>query len=185
MSEIWFTADTHFNHRNIIKYCERPYADVEEMNDALVNNFNEMIKPGDVLYHLGDVAMGPKGAGPISHINGVKHLISGNHESYWPQNKPSQMLRYLDLGFQTISSFLTMKIEGRIVHLSHFPYMEDERHEHKYANYHPDDDGELLVHGHVHTLWKERERQLNVGVDVWDMKPVHIDEIAAWVTTFQ
>ena len=58
--KIYFIADTHFNHKNILEYCNRPFADVEEMNKILVNNWNDTVKHDDVVYMLGDFCMGNK-----------------------------------------------------------------------------------------------------------------------------
>lgn len=55
--QVWFTSDTHFGHANIVKYSGRPFEDVYEMNAALVRNWNETVKPGDLVYHLGDFAL--------------------------------------------------------------------------------------------------------------------------------
>lgn len=75
----YYTADTHFNHKNIIKYSIRPFKSVEEMNTTMIKNWNNMIKSNDTVYHLGDV-----GFGDISQIlnklNGKIILIKGNHE---------------------------------------------------------------------------------------------------------
>ena len=82
MNNIWFTADTHFGHRNIIKYTERPYSDTKEMDEALIANWNSVVGPDDDVYHLGDVALcGPDRLGKIlDRLNGRIHLIVGNHE---------------------------------------------------------------------------------------------------------
>ena len=53
----FFTSDTHFGHNNIIEYCKRPYTSVEEMDAALEKNWNEVVKPDDLVYHLGDLAI--------------------------------------------------------------------------------------------------------------------------------
>lgn len=76
---IYFISDTHFNHNNIIKFCNRPFNDVLEMNEVLIDNWNKVVKPTDNIYHLGDV-----GFGHINHIlerlNGKKYLITGSHD---------------------------------------------------------------------------------------------------------
>ena len=56
----WFTADTHFGHANVIRYCERPFASVQEMDDVLIENWNYIIKPKDTVYHLGDFTLAGK-----------------------------------------------------------------------------------------------------------------------------
>ncbi len=82
MSKIWFTSDTHYYHSNIIKYCNRPYKDVEEMNEALIRNFNAVVRPEDTVYHLGDFGFShvDKLKYILSRLNGNKVLIYGNHD---------------------------------------------------------------------------------------------------------
>ncbi|WP_461509013.1 metallophosphoesterase [Rhodopirellula baltica] len=83
---IWFTADTHFNHPEIIGYSRRPFASAQEMDKTMVQRWNAAIHPGDTVYHLGDFALtwGRDDAGlvdsPLVRLNGTKHLISGNHD---------------------------------------------------------------------------------------------------------
>ena len=80
--KIWFTSDTHWNHANIIKYCKRPFANVEEMDDALISNWNAVVDKGDHVYHLGDFCWG-KRDGWIKYLkllNGNIHIIKGNHD---------------------------------------------------------------------------------------------------------
>ena len=55
---IWLTADTHFFHHNVIRYCNRPYENVDQMNESLIETWNECIKPDDLVYHLGDFGFG-------------------------------------------------------------------------------------------------------------------------------
>jgi calcineurin-like phosphoesterase family protein len=87
MAEIWFSSDLHLGHANIIKFCDRPFADTWEMNEALIANHNLLVKPQDHWYNLGDVTMerGSK-IGPllslIKRFNGHGRLIGGNHDHY-------------------------------------------------------------------------------------------------------
>ena len=55
-SNVYFTSDTHFQHGNIIKFCNRPYSNVEEMNNAIIENWNSVVGPNDIVFHLGDFA---------------------------------------------------------------------------------------------------------------------------------
>jgi calcineurin-like phosphoesterase family protein len=76
---IYFTADTHFNHTNIIKYCNRPFKSVEEMNETIINNWNKKVNDTDIVYHLGDFSWG----NPVpflEKINGKIFIIPGNHD---------------------------------------------------------------------------------------------------------
>jgi calcineurin-like phosphoesterase family protein len=80
--EIYFTSDTHFGHRNIIKYCDRPFSSVEEMDETLIQNWNSVVGPRDTIYHLGDFAMGredPKVY--FNRLNGNKFLLAGSHDT--------------------------------------------------------------------------------------------------------
>ena len=77
---IFFTSDTHFNHKAIISYCSRPFESVEEMNDRLIDNWNQVVKPSDTVYHLGDFALYCNDIEQIrKKLNGKINLIQGNH----------------------------------------------------------------------------------------------------------
>ena len=78
----YVVSDTHFNHENVIRYSNRPYASVEEMNEALIANWNNVVKPEDVVICLGDFALGNKDdiPGIVARLNGMKILVRGNHD---------------------------------------------------------------------------------------------------------
>ena len=80
---IWVTSDTHFNHANIIKYCNRPFSSVEEMNEPIIANWNKVVSQGDTVYHLGDFALGNKSLIPdfLERLNGHISFIMGNHDN--------------------------------------------------------------------------------------------------------
>ena len=82
--KIYFIADTHFNHKNILEYCNRPFADVEEMNKILVNNWNDTVKHDDIVYMLGDFCMGNKHEIKkfTEKLNGRKYLCKSNSECF-------------------------------------------------------------------------------------------------------
>lgn len=85
MGEVWFTSDTHFGHENIIKYCDRPFKDVIEMNQVMYDNWNAIVAPEDEIYHLGDLALFKKDSPLIELLSGLqghKHLLLGNHDKY-------------------------------------------------------------------------------------------------------
>ena len=79
---IFFTADTHFGHRNILEYENRPYSCIEEMDEALICNWNRAIGPRDTVYHLGDVSAHKidKTREILGRLNGKIYLIQGNHD---------------------------------------------------------------------------------------------------------
>lgn len=98
--KIFVIADTHFGHKNIIDYCNRPFSSVEEMDATLIKNWNETVSNDDVIIHLGDLGLGKKEyiASIVSQLNGKKILILGNHDNWSEQT-------YRDMGFHTVSRF--------------------------------------------------------------------------------
>jgi len=83
MSERFLTSDTHFFHANILEFCSntRPFASIEEMNEALIDKWNSVVTKNDHVFHLGDVVLGgAKNMYIVSRLNGVKHLVAGNHD---------------------------------------------------------------------------------------------------------
>ena len=80
---VFFTSDTHYYHKNIIRYSNRPYKDVREMNESLIANYNSRVGPDDTCYHLGDFGFADqdKLRNIVSQLNGKKHLILGNHDN--------------------------------------------------------------------------------------------------------
>lgn len=177
---IWFTADTHFGHANIISFCDRPYETVQEMNWMIAKNFNELIQPDDTLYHLGDVAMGNlRSSLPVMQtINGHKILVPGNHDRVFSQNTVAYRERFRDeylQGFDEIADEYV--VFDDTFALCHFPFDGDSHDGNRFDKLRPEDDGRYLLHGHVHSKWKVNGRQINVGVDVWDYKPVSLQEL--------
>ena len=79
---IWVTSDTHFNHKNIIQYCNRPFENVEIMNEEIIKRWNEVVASDDIVIHCGDFALGPNTdlERLIHSLNGHKILIRGNHD---------------------------------------------------------------------------------------------------------
>ena len=79
---IYFIADTHFYHENIIKYCNRPLKNSKQMNEYIVNKWNSVVTKDDIVYHLGDVGFGSTDELKelVGRLNGTKILIRGNHD---------------------------------------------------------------------------------------------------------
>lgn len=82
MSEVFFTADTHFGHGNIVKYAGRPFTNSHEMDKAIIERWNAVVKPEDTVYHLGDVGFRAPAhlLGILRQLNGTIHLVTGNHD---------------------------------------------------------------------------------------------------------
>ena len=77
MNNIWFIADTHFDDERILKYENRPFQDVNEMNQCIIGNWNRLVKEDDLVYLIGDIG----NEAYISSLNGKKYLIKGNHDT--------------------------------------------------------------------------------------------------------
>ena len=181
---VWFTADLHLGHTNIISYSDRPFADVETMNAALIQRWNSAVRPGDTVWVLGDVALG-RTEDLLNHIgglNGHKVLVAGNHDRCWygrGKSAADWMGRYLDAGFAEIhQGEVSLTIDDLKVIACHFPYRGDSHNEDRYLDHRPTDQGEWLLHGHVHNRWRQWGRMINVGVDAWNCRPVSESELA-------
>ncbi len=160
--QVWFTSDTHFGHSNIIKYCNRPFTSIEEMTEGLIDNFNQIVKPGDTLYHLGDISLNKEVDTNkiLSRINGTKHLLTGNHDRVYMDR--------LNLSFESIQDYAVVKVEGVTLVLMHFPILSWDRRQH----------GAIHLHGHTHGgLNNSGTLRFDVGVDCWGMRPVCLDQI--------
>jgi calcineurin-like phosphoesterase family protein len=193
---IYLTSDHHFWHANVIRYCSRPYASVEEMNEMLVKNWNDVVGPDDTVYHLGDFSMAFRSVELYTkRLMGKKILICGNHDfchpvnrkSRHPENRAKWIQKYLENGWDEVHEHMTLDIPGvAVVNLSHMPYADpDPSQDQRYLKWRLKDDGRWLLCGHVHEKWKQRGKMINVGVDVWDYKPVHVDEISKLILSPQ
>jgi calcineurin-like phosphoesterase family protein len=186
MARTFFTADLHFGHQKIIDYCDRPFHDADHMDQMLVEFWNETVSPKDTVWVLGDVSMVPKCIAPVKELNGTKHLIAGNHDSVHPMHRRYHryMTYYSDMGFTSISPFARHRLDGREMMLSHFPYAGDHKGVDRYRDYRLKDNKRPLLCGHVHDLWQYSTSpvgtpMLNVGVDVWNYRPVSADQVIA------
>jgi calcineurin-like phosphoesterase family protein len=169
---MFFTSDTHFWHRNVITNCNRPFSSIEEMNETLIANWNQTVAPTDEIYLLGDVFFCGKGLAKeiCARLNGKKYWIRGNHDWIKPH-------RAEEFGFVWVKGVYTLSTAVGELQLCHYPYRGDHTTDERYSDRRPQDLGGWLLHGHVHNAWKVRDRQINVGVDQWNFKPVHIDEL--------
>jgi len=156
----FFTSDNHFNHTNIIKYCGRPFANVDTMNEAMIANWNNRVAPSDIVYHLGDFAMGKRELikSIRDRLNGHIILILGNHDQ-----KASYMRRQ---GFNEVHEELRIEVSGRGIYLRHIP---NTYFDHVRNDYH--------LCGHVHEAWARKNNIINVGVDVRGFTPVRLNEL--------
>lgn len=185
----FFTSDTHFGHARINELSGRPFTSVEDMNENIIANWNAVVGSGDIVFHLGDVALGTiaESLPLVARLNGHKILIPGNHDRIFAANKQSQIDRFLPIYEQyfvdiwsSYGSFLRLNNEAT-VWLSHFPASGDSHTDDRFPEYRPKGVDLPIVHGHIHELWKKNGNQFNVGVDVNNFFPVSEDEIIDWV----
>jgi len=181
----WLTADLHLSHANIIAYCDRPYASVSEMDNDLVQRWNEVVAPDDEVWVLGDVALGRLDDSLlyVAYLNGTKHLVPGNHDRMFKCNGTkwaNATKRYIDAGFADVLDDQIMLIEPMLM-ACHFPFAGEARdgHEDRFVDHRPKDQGQLLVHGHTHGKWRRNGRMIDVGVDAWGGYPVSFETVAA------
>jgi len=187
MSNIWFSADTHFGHRRIIEYCDRPFDSVEEMNHELIANWNDTVASDDDVYFLGDFSLDFKWVTRIVPIlHGNIHLVAGNHDLCHSSNTSSGAYkeRYREAGFVDVCERLQLQIAGEDILCCHLPYFDPVDIDPRFPELKPQDEGGWLLHGHVHQRWQKRERQINVGVDVWDYFPVSLEAVAGLIKSY-
>lgn len=190
----FITSDLHFGHLNIIDFCDRPFETVEQMNAGIIAQWNSVVRPLDNVLVVGDVCMGKldETLPLVNKLNGHKVLIPGNHDrcSFEAQRKPGQqerwIARYLDeCGFEQVwlpdvralDRPHLVTLAGYEFAVSHYPYQGDKHDGDRYTAFRPTDKGKWLIHGHIHDLWRQNGRQVNVGLDAWGGWPVSAEEI--------
>ncbi len=170
MSNTFFYSDPHFYHSNIIKYCNRPFVDMIEMNNALINNFNAVVKPEDTVWWFGDVSFANEESTEkiFKRMNGIWHLIYGNHDKVIRKSEKLQSY------FKSIQEYKEIDVNhnGRGYHLvmCHFPLLTWNRAHH----------GSIMLHGHCHgniNHLNKDTRRLDVGVDVHNYYPASIAQV--------
>lgn len=185
MSDYYYTADLHFNHTFVAG--TRNHESAEAHDEDLIERFNREITKRDHLWILGDLCMGSltKGLEQASRLNGIKHLVLGNHDAGHPMHKKSHnyQRRYLEV-FESVTLHEQHTIDGYKVNLSHFPYHGDHKPDDRHTQWRLRDEGLPLIHGHVHREWVMSGRQLNVGVD-FGVAPVHRDLVGVWLEAEQ
>lgn len=165
---VWFTSDLHFGHANIIGYCARPFSSVEEMDAALVANWNSVVRADDEVWHLGDFATrsAESAATYRRRLNGAIHLIWGNHDSdqvrrssLWASSQP-----YAEITVDS-TRLVLCHYAMRVWHRSHR--------------------GALHLYGHSHGMLPGDRQSVDVGVDypAWRYRPASLREIRRHLST--
>lgn len=176
---IFYIADMHFGHKNILKYDKRPFADTEQMDEEIIRRWNERVCDDDNVYVLGDAFFKgeERSIEIMKRLNGHKRLIRGNHD-----RNNGKLLKL----WESVSEYEEIKDGGHLVVLSHYPMMFYD-HQH---------DGAVMLYGHVHNTrewelvekWQQEllqmdipARIINVGcmMDYMDYAPKTLDELLA------
>lgn len=165
---IYFTADTHFRHYNILKYCNRPFTLIEEMDNVFIDNINRVVRPEDTLYHLGDFAFGRENdiIGIRSRINCRNIiLIYGNHD------KTIRQMHFAvkRLFFRDCHELLEIKIGGQSITLCHYAMKVWNK------SYY----GAWMLYGHSHGSLPDDPNSLSIdcGVDCHNYSPISFSQV--------
>jgi len=161
VSKIYFTADCHFGHANIIEFTDtRKFKDVDEMNEELIRRWNSVVHKDDLVYHVGDFAFRSSNSASVweSKLNGTITHIQGNHDH--------------NNGVKTYIVKAIMHFGGKSIYVEHRPPHKPEE-----IPYGVD----FVICGHVHDKYKHKWvgniPVINVGVDVWGLQPVSADNV--------
>lgn len=157
MPNFWFTSDTHFGHEKIIKYCDRPFSNANEMDETIIENWNKRIRKNDIVYHLGDFSMGDP-TPYIKRLNGKIHLLLGNHDRY--AHKAASFWQWT----KTIS---IAKMNGFEITLCHYAMLTWKK-----SCYNT-----WSLHGHTHGRIEPVGKSWDVGVDNNRFRPLSLEEI--------
>ena len=168
---IFFTADQHLGHANIIHHCNRPFSSVDDMDDMLLENWNNCVGQNDTVYILGDLFF--RNIVPaqeyLQRMSGKKHLIIGNHDKDW--------MKRIDLAsyFLSVSYMAEINDSSRKLTLCHYPMM----------SWNSIKKGSYMIHGHIHnntdaeffSLICSMPNLLNAGIDINNYRPVAFNEL--------
>lgn len=166
MSNLFFISDTHWSHKNVIKYSNRPFTSVEEMDEAMIENWNNTVTDKDIIYHLGDFSFANYDTTKsiLKRLRGHKHFLWGNHDQIFVKNK--DLLGY----FETVQDYKELRWNKQKIVLMHYPLLTWNK-----GHY-----GAWHLHGHCHSSinhLNEGTTRVDVGVDNFGYTPISFDEI--------
>jgi calcineurin-like phosphoesterase family protein len=158
---LFFTSDHHFGHGGARGLFKRPFGSVAEMDAAMVASWNDVVGPNDEVWHLGDLAVRQPAARMcelLEALAGTKHLIVGNNDG--PATTALE-------GWASVQHYAEINIEGTWLILCHYPLRTWNRMSR----------GALDLHGHSHGRLAPLPRQVDVGVDLWNFRPITLAQI--------
>lgn len=160
----FITSDTHFGHKNVLKFDNSPFFTIEEQDNAIVENWNSVVGPNDEVFHLGDFALSSVSYAEniFNRLNGKIYLIKGNHEK-------TALDRRLRSRFQFVRDYFELKDNKETFCLFHYPIHEWNKCHH----------GAYMLHGHTHghDTYSEDYKRLNMGIMLHNFFPLSLDEI--------
>ena len=174
---IWFTSDHHFGHENIIKYCNRPFDTVEEMDTKLIDNWNMVVEPSDTVYHLADFTLGNAKLAQsyFSRLNGSINILSNSwhHDGRWLPGDyfSNSYTEVIKLPPMVVLEIPQCKGYPIAITLCHYPL---ERWDRKHY-------GSIHLHGHCHGKLPRSPFRIDVGVDAQDYCPVSLSDVLEMV----
>jgi calcineurin-like phosphoesterase family protein len=163
---VLFTADTHFGHPGALGLYRRPFASVAEMDAAMIERWNQVVRPTDEVWHLGDFSVRQNSnrvAELLGNLNGTKHLIAGNNDDATVIGSS---------GWESVQLYCEALVEDVHLVLCHYPF----------RTWRNMGKGWIDLHGHSHGRLKPQGRQCDVGVDAWQFRPVDIAAIVEHVS---
>lgn len=173
MQKVFFTADTHFYHKNIIKYCDRPWQDGQTMTEDMIEQWNEVVGPNDTVWHLGDFVFTRDFQSVeyiMSKLHGRIHFVWGNHDHILSDNyrRTCELFEFI-----AEDSYYYVRINGQKITMCHYP-MQSWKNSHH---------GTWHLFGHVHGNQRyvlPNLRMMDVGVDTQvDYRPYSFEEVKA------
>jgi calcineurin-like phosphoesterase family protein len=169
---IWFTADWHLDHQNILRYSNRPFSSVGEMNETLINNYNSVVKENDTIYFLGDFAF-RNISQYVKRLKGTKYFILGDHDKEMGNSKESHFLEHLYSFYP--QGLLDECGNKRLVVLCHWA-MRSWPKSH-YGSWH--------VFGHHHGKLEPYGLSFDIGCDTNNYFPYSLDDISEKMATLK
>lgn len=159
---VWFTADTHFGHAGAMGRFKRPFASVADMDEALIQRWNDTVDAYDDVWHLGDFAYrlaAERVRAVLARLNGARiHLVVGNNDGPDIVKMPE---------WASVQAYAELELEGVRLVLCHYPF----------RTWNGMYKGAYNLHGHSHGQLAGMTRQVDVGVDVWDFRPITLGQL--------
>ena len=166
----FYIADTHFGHRSVLSFDNRPFSDIEEMDRSLIRLWNRRVQKNDNVYIVGDFAY--RNEHPeewyLEQLKGRKHLIIGNHDKKLLKNAKAMA------HFESVDKMMHVSDDGHQICVCHFPL----------AEWNGFFKGSLHIYGHIHNqvtdtgvFMQTRQRAYNAGCMLYNYSPVTLREL--------